>query len=144
MLLTQMDPMISVGLVFFEKHRSDMAVGFAPDMIIEAHPSKSGGDWWQGTLIASGKSGMFPQSYVEPLKNSTCYHLSKNWTVILYRLVVKATALYTYEGTTAEELTFSEGEKITIIDNSEPEWWKAEQGGMVFIVPAAYLEVAEG
>jgi len=32
----------------------------------------------------------------------------------------------------------------SIVDKSKVDWWKAEQGGVIFIVPAAYLEVAEG
>lgn len=34
-------------------------------MVLTAHPSKSGGDWWYGTLIREKKSGFFPQTYVE-------------------------------------------------------------------------------
>jgi hypothetical protein len=35
-------------------------------------------------------------------------------------------------------------DELTVVEMSEDEWWKAEQGGVVFIVPAAYLEVVEG
>ena len=54
---------------------------------------------------------------------------------------VKAKALYTYEGSSADELPLVEGETINIVDRSEADWWKTEQGGVIFIVPAAYLEV---
>jgi actin cytoskeleton-regulatory complex protein PAN1 len=57
---------------------------------------------------------------------------------------VKARAQYAYEGSNAEELPFTEGDELTIVDRSDPDWWKAEQSGVVFIVPAAYLEVVEG
>jgi hypothetical protein len=30
---------------------------------------------------------------------------------------------------------------LDVVDRSEPDWWKAEHGGVVFIIPAAYLEV---
>jgi len=34
---------------------------------------------------------------------------------------------------------------LSIVDApEEEEWWKAERGGVVFIVPAAYLELVEG
>jgi len=59
-------------------------------------------------------------------------------------ILAKAKALYTYTPGNADELAFNEGDELTIIDTSEEEWWKTERGGVVFIVPAAYLEVVEG
>jgi hypothetical protein len=41
-------------------------------------------------------------------------------------------------------MSFKEGDELTIVDKSDVDWWKAEQGGVIFIVPAAYLEVVEG
>ena len=58
--------------------------------------------------------------------------------------IVTAQALYDYNGSNADELPFSEGDQLSIIDKSDADWWKAEQGGMVFIVPAAYLALADG
>lgn len=57
---------------------------------------------------------------------------------------MKAKALYSYSGGNADELPFVEGDELIIVDRSEGDWWKAEQGGAIFIVPAAYLEVIEG
>lgn len=57
---------------------------------------------------------------------------------------MKATALYSYEGSNADELPFAEGDELTIVDRADADWWKAEQGGVVFIVPAAYLQIIEG
>ena len=48
-------------------------VGFKENLIILAHPSKSGGDWWYGTLPSSGKKGMFPQTYVQQYTPSMCH-----------------------------------------------------------------------
>ena len=56
----------------------------------------------------------------------------------------KAKAAYSYTGDNPDELGFNEGDVLSIVDASEEEWWKAEQGGVVFIVPAAYLELVEG
>jgi hypothetical protein len=56
----------------------------------------------------------------------------------------KAKAAYSYTGDNPDELAFNEGDILSIVDMSEEEWWKAEQGGVVFIVPAAYLELVEG
>jgi len=56
----------------------------------------------------------------------------------------KAKAIYAYTSHNSDELTFAEGDILSIVDTSEEEWWKAEQKGVVFIAPAAYLEVVEG
>jgi hypothetical protein len=57
---------------------------------------------------------------------------------------VNAKAVYDYTAGNTDELSFSAGEMLSIVDNNEEEWWKAERDGAVFIVPAGYLEVAEG
>ncbi|KZT11160.1 uncharacterized protein LAESUDRAFT_754850 [Laetiporus sulphureus 93-53] len=100
-------------------------LSFAENLILTAHPSKSGGDWWYGTLVRDGKAGFFPKTYVERVQQA------------------KGKALYSYEGNSSDELPFSEGDELTIVDHSETDWWKAEQGGVVFIVPAGYLELLE-
>ena len=38
--------------------------------MIKAHPSKTGSEWWYGTLVREGKSGFFPSTYVQELENS--------------------------------------------------------------------------
>jgi hypothetical protein len=55
--------------------------------------------------------------------------------------IAKARAMFSYTGENPDELPFSEGDTLTIIDQSEGGWWKAEKDGVVFIVPAAYLEL---
>jgi hypothetical protein len=37
--------------------------------VINAHPSKSGGDWWYGTPSVGGKTGFFPRTYVQTFEN---------------------------------------------------------------------------
>ncbi|KAF8172098.1 hypothetical protein BJ912DRAFT_994425 [Pholiota molesta] len=100
-------------------------LSFGENLILVANPSKSGGDWWYGKIVSTGKAGLFPKTYVETI------------------IPKKAKAVYTYTAGNGDELPFTEGDTLTIIDTSEEEWWKAEQGGVVFIVPAAYLELVE-
>lgn len=101
-------------------------LSFDENVILKANPSKTDGDWWFGTVVTTGRSGLFPRTYVEETK------------------FVKAKALYTYTGNGSDELSFSEGDMITVVDDSEDVWWKVEQDGAVFLAPADYLEVAEG
>jgi hypothetical protein len=49
--------------------------------------------------------------------------------------------LYDYPGGSPDELPFSEGEEISIVDRSDSDWYKTEKDGVIFIVPAAYLEI---
>jgi actin cytoskeleton-regulatory complex protein PAN1 len=60
---------------------------------------------------------------------------------LLTRSIGRAKALYSYVGENAEELPFTEGDTLSIVDRSDGDWWKAEKDGVVFIVPAAYLEL---
>lgn len=59
-------------------------------------------------------------------------------------MTAKAKALYEYTGGNPDELSFGEGELLSIVDKTEDEWWKAEKSGVVYIVPASYMEVVEG
>lgn len=59
-------------------------------------------------------------------------------------LIVKVVALYDYQGANPDELSFHEGQSITIVDRGEDGWWKTERDGQILIVPAAYLELASG
>ncbi|KAI6138329.1 hypothetical protein BKA82DRAFT_4240913 [Pisolithus tinctorius] len=44
----------------------------------------------------------------------------------------------------SNQLSFNEGDVLTIVDRVESDWWRAERDGVVYAVPAAYVEVAEG
>ncbi|KIL68468.1 hypothetical protein M378DRAFT_184914 [Amanita muscaria Koide BX008] len=101
-------------------------LSFEENLMILANPSKSGGDWWYGTVVSTQTSGLFPKTFVE----------------VVQPIVAKA--LYDYAGSnTNDELQFNEGDIISIIDRSDEEWWKAERDGVVYIVPATYVEVVE-
>ncbi|KAI5983203.1 hypothetical protein EDD15DRAFT_2376760 [Pisolithus albus] len=94
-------------------------LSFGENVVIEAHPSKSGGDWWYGTTVNDGRSGFFPQTYVQVVEP------------------VQATALYSYEGSSPDELSFTEGNALTIVDRLESDWWRAEWDGVIYTMLAA-------
>ncbi|KAF8626353.1 hypothetical protein AX15_005009 [Amanita polypyramis BW_CC] len=101
-------------------------LSFGENLVLVANPSKSGGDWYYGTLLSTRKSGLFPKTFVQVIEPVT------------------AKALYEYSSSSPDELSISAGDIISIIDRSDEEWWKAEQDGMIYIVPAAYVEIVEG
>lgn len=119
-------------------------IGFGENLILTAHPSKSGGDWWYGTVVRDGKTGFFPKTYVEQITPGQSRLYCPRHEQVMTLFVAIAHALYDYNGSNADELPFSEGDQLTIVDRSDADWWKAEQGGVVFIVPAAYLALADG
>lgn len=55
-----------------------------------------------------------------------------------------AKALYSYQSAGPEQLSFEEEDDLAIVERADPDWWRAEKDGMVYIVPAAYLEIVEG
>lgn len=117
--------------------------------MLVAHPAKDASSpWWYGTVIESGAKGWFPHNYVEELKREfdfcaiwalrPCSRPSADFAA------VKAKALFTYEGGSDEQLPFVEGDVLPIVDSSEADWWKTEKAGVIFIVPASYLELIDG
>ncbi|KAI5983193.1 hypothetical protein EDD15DRAFT_2179510, partial [Pisolithus albus] len=50
---------------------------------------------------------------------------------------VQATAVYSYEGSSPGELSFAEGNALTIVDRLESDWGRAEWDGVVCAMPAA-------
>lgn len=53
-----------------------------------------------------------------------------------------AVALYDFEAQGEDELSLTEGENLTILDQSAEDWWKVRnQHGQEGVVPAQYVEV---
>ncbi|KAI6004667.1 hypothetical protein EDD15DRAFT_2359398 [Pisolithus albus] len=79
------------------------------NVVFEAHASKSGGDWWYETTVNDGRSAFSRRQVVDP---------------------VQATAVYSYEGSSPDELSFTEGNALTIVDRlgllveSRAEWYR--------------------
>jgi actin cytoskeleton-regulatory complex protein PAN1 len=120
-------------------------VAFGEDAIINAHPSKSGSDWWYGSLASGGKPGFFPATYVQVIQPGNFIFPSMYWEFLISACPsVKAKAIYDYTSTDANEATFTQGDEFSIVDTSDPVWWKADQGSVITLVPASYLELIEG
>lgn len=72
MRLKEKELMIFVRFVPFflslYHHLLILDLAFTENVILIANPSKSGGDWWFGRNVVSGKSGLFPKTYIEIVK----------------------------------------------------------------------------
>ncbi len=131
------------------KYEGSRAVdlAFTENLVLLAHPSKSGGPWWYGSISGSGAKGFFPSSYVQILDDSKhliscCFPWRRSF--LMCASIVKAAAMYPYAAGNPDELSFEEGDVLAIVDRSEPDWWKAEKDGKIHVVPAAYLELVNG
>ncbi|WWD16911.1 hypothetical protein CI109_101343 [Kwoniella shandongensis] len=105
----------------------DVDLSFKENVVILAHPAKDqSSDWWYGLSVKEGSKGWFPKSYVEEMT------------------VTRAKAMYEYAAGEEDQLPFAEGDILEIVDKSDADWWKTEKAGVIFLVPAAYLEVIQG
>jgi hypothetical protein len=41
---------------------------FGENLMVNAYPSKTGGEWWYGTVVNNGKTGFCPKTYVQVFK----------------------------------------------------------------------------
>ncbi len=56
----------------------------------------------------------------------------------------KAKAMWEYNATQPDELTFKEGDFIELLDTSNPDWWLGVKNGKQGVFPAAYVQRIQG
>ncbi|WKY14641.1 hypothetical protein Q1695_000292 [Nippostrongylus brasiliensis] len=125
---------------------------------------KSSDGWWKGE--SGGRTGWFPSNYVEevvdqvhPTGNGNegsngCSVAPGRTPVAVVPSPVPVTpakavlecvvALYSFDASTAEELSFKKGERLDIIDHPahDPDWWLARNSlNQQGLVPKNYIEV---
>ncbi|EGG01281.1 uncharacterized protein MELLADRAFT_67159 [Melampsora larici-populina 98AG31] len=112
------------GLCILMKLNGRMISLFEENLVIRAHPPKTDGDWWYGTVERTGQSGTFPRAYVDELKVS--------W----------GEALYSYSASSADEVSLVENTQVPVVDDlSDPDWLKIEDQGRIGLAPRAYIEI---
>ncbi|CAG8594001.1 5509_t:CDS:10 [Ambispora gerdemannii] len=88
--------------------------------------------WWEGVSEDGSKKGLFPANYVELIANP---HQSAGQTAI---------ALYDYEATEENEISFAEGALITYIQFDSDDWWTGTNPeGINGLFPANYVQLNE-
>lgn len=50
-------------------------------------------------------------------------------------------AMYDYAAASRDELSFSKGQLINILDKTNPDWWKAEANGVTGLLPTNYVKM---
>ncbi|KAM9703257.1 intersectin-2a isoform 1-T1 [Menidia menidia] len=108
-----------------------------PGQLIVVRAKNSSG-WWLGELQARGKKpqrGWFHSSHVKLLGPSS----SKSSPSPLP--VCQVIAMYDYTAANQDELSFSKGQLISILDKTNPDWWKGDVNGVTGLLPTNYVKM---
>uniref|UniRef100_E9Q3I9 Intersectin-1 n=4 Tax=Mus musculus TaxID=10090 RepID=E9Q3I9_MOUSE len=116
----------------------------APGQLILIRKKNPGG-WWEGELQARGKKrqiGWFPANYVKLLSPGT----SKITPTELPKTAVQPAVcqvigMYDYTAQNDDELAFSKGQIINVLNKEDPDWWKGEVSGQVGLFPSNYVKL---
>uniref|UniRef100_A0A096M4V6 Intersectin 2a n=1 Tax=Poecilia formosa TaxID=48698 RepID=A0A096M4V6_POEFO len=109
----------------------------SPGQLIVVRAKNSTG-WWLGELQARGKKrqkGWFHSSHVKLLGPSSAK------TCLSPLPVCQVIAMYDYAAANRDELSFSKGQLINILDKTNPDWWKGETNGVTGLLPTNYVKM---
>uniref|UniRef100_A0A6I8P4H2 Intersectin 2 n=1 Tax=Ornithorhynchus anatinus TaxID=9258 RepID=A0A6I8P4H2_ORNAN len=110
-------------------------------LILKKNPS----GWWQGELQARGKKrqkGWFPASHVKLLGPSSERTTPAFHPDFLFSLsVCQVIAMYDYIANNEDELNFSKGQLINVLNKDDPDWWQGEINGVTGLFPSNYVKM---
>ncbi|XP_036003423.1 intersectin-2a isoform X3 [Fundulus heteroclitus] len=109
----------------------------SPGQLIVVRAKNSTG-WWLGELQARGKKrqkGWFHSSHVKLMGPSGAK------TSLSPLPVCQVIAMYDYAAANQDELSFSKGQLINILDKTNPGWWKGETNGVTGLLPTNYVKM---
>ncbi|XP_066122689.1 intersectin-2 isoform X3 [Saccopteryx bilineata] len=112
-------------------------LSLAPGQLILILKKNTSG-WWQGELQARGKKrqkGWFPASHVKLLGPST------EKTTPAFHPVCQVIAMYDYVANNEDELNFSKGQLINVLNKDDPDWWQGEINGVTGLFPSNYVKM---
>ncbi|XP_055546870.1 SH3 domain-containing kinase-binding protein 1 isoform X2 [Wyeomyia smithii] len=99
------------------------------------------GGWWEGTLTATGRTGMFPDNFVRVLEPD-----DKNPVVLRDKTAAqnrKCKVIYSYRENKTDELTLAVGDIIEFFEEVEEGWWRGKLNGKVGVFPSNFVEEIE-
>nr|XP_027822352.1 intersectin-2 isoform X4 [Ovis aries] len=112
-------------------------LSLAPGQLILILKKNTSG-WWQGELQARGKKrqkGWFPASHVKLLGPSS------ERTTPAFHPVCQVIAMYDYTANNEDELSFSKGQLINVLNKDDPDWWQGEISGVTGLFPSNYVKM---
>uniref|UniRef100_A0A673T128 Intersectin-1 n=1 Tax=Suricata suricatta TaxID=37032 RepID=A0A673T128_SURSU len=116
----------------------------APGQLILIRKKNPGG-WWEGELQARGKKrqiGWFPANYVKLLSPGTSKMTpAEPPKPTALPAVCQVIGMYDYIAQNDDELAFSKGQIINVLNKEDPDWWKGEVSGQVGLFPSNYVKL---
>ncbi|XP_066490567.1 intersectin-2 isoform X1 [Tiliqua scincoides] len=112
-------------------------LSLAPGQLILILKKNSSG-WWQGELQARGKKrqkGWFPATHVKLLGPSS------ERTTPASVPVCQVIAMYDYMANNEDELSFSKGQLINVLNKDDVDWWQGEINGTSGLFPSNYVKM---
>nr|XP_033795672.1 intersectin-2 isoform X2 [Geotrypetes seraphini] len=103
-------------------------------LILKKNPT----GWWEGELQARGKKrqkGWFPATHVKVLGPGS------DKTTPAFSPVCQVIAMYDYTANNEDELSFTKGQLINVINKDDPDWWQGEIGGITGLFPSNYVKM---
>uniref|UniRef100_H3DK01 Osteoclast-stimulating factor 1 n=1 Tax=Tetraodon nigroviridis TaxID=99883 RepID=H3DK01_TETNG len=100
---------------------------------------KNASGWWLGELQARGKKrqkGWFPASHVKVLGSNSGKSTPAS------QPACQVVALYDYTAANSDEMSFTTGQIISVLDKNNPDWWKGELNGVTGLFPTNYVKMA--
>lgn len=55
--------------------------------------------------------------------------------------VCQVIALYDYTAANSDEMSFTKGQVIGVLDKNNPDWWKGELNGVTGLFPTNYVKM---
>ncbi|KAM4692947.1 intersectin-2 [Discoglossus pictus] len=99
---------------------------------------KNASGWWQGELQARGKKrqkGWFPATHVKLLGPSN------DKPAPAFNPVCQVIAMYDYIANNEDELNFSKGQLINVVNKDDVDWWQGEINGVTGLFPSNYVKM---
>ncbi|XP_064191737.1 intersectin-2-like isoform X1 [Anguilla rostrata] len=116
-----------------------------------------GGDWWKGSI--GDRTGVFPSNYVKPKEingggkklEKGQFHSShvellgpdveRSTLAPVHTPDCQVVAMYDYKAENQDEISFSSGQLINVLEKIGPDWWKGEINGVKGLFPTNYVEI---
>uniref|UniRef100_A0AAG5CR36 SH3 domain-containing protein n=1 Tax=Anopheles atroparvus TaxID=41427 RepID=A0AAG5CR36_ANOAO len=99
------------------------------------------GGWWEGTLAATGRTGVFPDNFVRVMETpDKSQVILRDKSATLNR---RCKVIYSYQENKADELTLAVGDVVEFFEEVEEGWWRGKLNGRVGVFPSNFVEMIE-
>ena len=150
--MTLCDTFTAIVRYAYEAQKSDELSLTRGDTVVVREKSSDG--WWRGRSVTTGLFGWFPSNYVEVRTGDTVASNASSPRLDdsghrrrrPIAAVRQAVALFKFDATNDDELSFEENERLDILDSlvpTEAGWLRAQNArGNVGLIPQEFVRIA--